>query len=796
MNTLALRGDLSGDPTFLELLSRVRDEVLAAFAHDDLPFEKLVETLQPDRSLNQAPLFQVMFDFQRVSVTPVRLDGLVTRPVPVENATAKFDLTFAVVEDESGLSCGCEYRVDLFDESTASGMLRSYEALLRGLVAAPGRRVSGLPLLGAAEARALVAAGVGPVQTVALEQPVAEGFAAQAARTPTAVAVTQGGQAWSYGELEARANQLARLLHQRGAGPEVLVGVCLERSFDLVVALLGILKAGAAYVPLDPAYPSARLEFMLTDCRTPLLVTEERLAARFAGSTARVVCVDRDATLIGQQSAAPVASAARPEHLAYVIYTSGSTGQPKGVMIEQRALVNYCAVAARTYDLGAGDRMLQFASLSFDASAEEIFAPLLHGATVVLRTATMVDSAAGFLRDCGAWGVTVLSVPTVYWHELAAGLGEIAWPATVRLVICGGERALPGPLAEWQRRVPRVRLLNSYGPTETTVAATVSDVSAGTATAGREVPIGRALANYATLILDAHGQPVPAGVTGELHVGGVSLARGYLNRPELTAEKFGAHPYSATPGARLYRTGDRARQRADGTIECVGRTDEQVKIRGVRLELGEVETVLSGHPAVAATAVVARREANGETRLIGYVVAHGGASVTAEALRNYLHTRLAEPMIPAWFVMLPALPRTPNGKIDRLNLPGPTTEQRTSGTEFVAPRGPVEEVLAHIWEEVLGVERVGSLDNFFALGGHSLLATRVVAHVRDTLQFELPLRRVFEAPTVAGLANVVTSDPVVATRLTARAAMVLKLSALSDEEVERMFAKPSVDGQT
>ncbi|HEX2091633.1 MAG TPA: amino acid adenylation domain-containing protein, partial [Longimicrobiaceae bacterium] len=552
-----------------------------------------------------------------------------------------------------------------------------------------------------------------------------------------------------YAELDRRANRLAHHLVGRGVGPEARVGICLERSPELVVALLAVLKAGGACVPLDPEHPAERLGYLLCDSGVRVLVTRRAIADRLPPHGAEVVAPDEEGARIAAEPATPPRSGVGPEHLAYVVYTSGSTGAPKGVMVDHGALAAHTLAARGAYGITPRDRVLHFAAAVFDPSLEQLLPALTCGAAVVLRP-DVLWSPAELGRRLAEQGVTVANLPTAYWQQAAA-----AWAASgsfpphrLRLVIAGGERMLPEAAALWrQGPLGGVTLLNAYGPTETTVTATLFEVPRSPADLGERVPIGRVLPGRRARVLDGEMQPVPVGVPGELYLGGAGVARGYLGRPDLTAERFIPDPFGEA-GARLYRTGDRARWREDGVLEYLGRVDLQVKVRGYRIEPGEIEAVLTEHPGVREAAVMVREDGAGEGRLVGYVAAEEG--VTGAELREAARRRLPEYMVPAAVLVLDALPLTPTGKLDRRRLPAPDFD---ADREFVAPRTLTEELLAQLWAGVLGVERVGAHDDFFALGGHSLLATRVVARVREAFGIDLPLRVVFEAPRLEELAR-------------------------------------------
>jgi len=755
VNTLVLRTDVSGDPTFRELLQRLREVTLGAYAHQDLPFEKLVEELQPERSLSYNPVFQVMFQLRNNPMPPLELPGLTLSLLEVETNTTQFDLSLDLEEVGERLQASVQYSTDLFDRATITRMLGHLQTLLEGIAANPEQRLWNLPLLTAAEKQQLLQWNNTFAQ-YPQDKCIHQLFEEAVSLSPDAVAVVFEGEELSYRELNARANQLARHLRSLGVEPEVLVGICVERSPLMVIGLLGVLKAGGAYVPLDPNYPKERLAFMLEDSSVQVLLAQEKLLEKLPPHSARVVCLDSGWEEIAFYSSENPRSGVKPENLAYVIYTSGSTGKPKGVLIEHRSLVNYTTAAIAEYGIEKRDRVLQFASISFDASAEEIYPCLTSGATLVLRTDSMLDSASVFLEKCRNWNLTVLSLPTAYWHELTALLSQetLVLAPSLRLTIIGGEKALPERLKTWIERVgQQVRLVNSYGPTEATVVATICELSAADATL-RELPIGRPIGNVQTYILDCNGQPVPTGIPGELHVGGAGLARGYLNRPELTEEKFIPSPFSNEPGSRLYKTGDLTRYRPDGTIEYVGRIDNQVKIRGFRIELAEIEAALSQHPAVLESAVLVLSETNARKRLVAYVVPDSreqNSSLSSSELRQFLQERLPEYMVPSAFVLLEKLPLTPNGKLDRAALPAPDLTRSELFETFAAPCSSLEQQLASIWMEVLGIERVGIHDNFFELGGDSILSIQIVAKA-NRAGIQLTPKLLFQHQTIAFLA--------------------------------------------
>ncbi|MBE9162167.1 non-ribosomal peptide synthetase [Tychonema sp. LEGE 06208] len=756
VNTLVLRTDLNGNPTFRELLSRVREVALGAYAHQDVPFEKLVEELQPNRDLSHSPLFQVMFAFQNASEFALELPGLSLNCQQIHSGTANFDLTLELEATATGIRGWFEYSIDLFSPTTIARMAGHFQNLLESIVANSSARLSDLPMLAEAERQQLLFEWNNTGINYSQNGCVHRLFEAQAAKTPDAVAVQFECQSLTYQELNNRANQLAHYLHSFGVKPDAIVGVYLERSLDAIVGILGVLKAGGAYLPLDPNYSKERLNFMLEDAGVQVLLTQTQLAANLPAQKITVICLDAEWEKISPQHQSNPDSVVGPENLAYIIYTSGSTGKPKGVMVQHHSLANYTQAASVEYGIEANDRILQFASLSFDVSAEEIYPCLTRGATLVLRENSMSDSISSFLQKCREWEITVLNLPTAYWHEFTAMLSTKTqeFPPSVRLTIIGGEAALPASLDRWQKCVSeKVRLVNAYGPTETTISATWCQLSANISTA-KSLPIGRPIPNARTYVLDANLQPVPIGVPGELYIGGAGVARGYINRSELNREKFIPDLFSKVQGDRLYKTGDLVRYLPDGNLEFLDRTDRQVKIRGFRIELGEIESALSQHPDVQEAVILARDEDSAGKRLIAYLVLNSALSIGNSALiknlRSFLQKKLPDYMVPASFMFLEAMPLTPNGKVDFKALPAPETN--SSDADFIAPQTLEEQVLAEIWAEVLGLKQVGINDNFFELGGHSLLATQLIAKVRDRFQVELSLRCLFQSPTVASLA--------------------------------------------
>jgi amino acid adenylation domain-containing protein len=610
VNTLVMRTDLSGDPTFRELLSRVREVTLGAYAHEDLPFERLVEELQPARNPSHAPIFQVMFALQNMPA-PIKgeMSRLTMMKLDTAGGTSQFDLSLIMADSEAGLVGAFEYNTDLFAGSTITRALDHFQTLLVGIVAAPDQRLSSLPLMKEVERTAVLEQWNNTREDYPADELVHELFEAQVNRTPDRDAIVFGNRRLTYRELNDRANQLARRLRRLGVGPESLVPICMERSPELLIGLLGTLKAGAAYLPLDPAYPQERLAFVLEDTRATTVLTQTRLNEMFSEHAPNIINLDADSDVPGEEECENLTCNGTSGNLAYVIYTSGSTGTPKATLASHKSLVNHNLAVIKLYGLSDSDRLLQFASMSFDVAVEELFPSWLCGATVVLRPDEVLVSFDSLYSLIEQQRLTVLNLPTAYWHEWVSELqrAEMPLPAGLRLVVIGGEQALPERVAMWHEIAGgSVRLLNAYGLTETTITATVYESSRKPdGKADLRVPIGHPIANTEIYLLNSHLQPVPVGICGELFIGGDGLARGYLNRPELTAEKFIPHPFSKEPGARLYRTGDLARYLPQGDIDFLGRRDQQVKIRGFRIELGEIEAALCTHPAVRQCAVAA-----------------------------------------------------------------------------------------------------------------------------------------------------------------------------------------------
>ena len=775
VNSLVLRSDLSGNPTFVELLERVREVALGAYAHQDLPFEKLVEELHPERNLSHHPLFQVVFSLQNTPIQALALPGLSLSPLDFDHPSAKFDLEFHLWESPEGLRGQVIYSRDLWDDTTMTRMLGHFQMLLQGIIVNPQQCVCELPILTQAEQHQLLVdfnQNSSPIKSCFHQL-----FEQQVEQTPDAIALVFEDEQLTYRELNHRSNQLAHHLQKLGIEPDVLVGICLERSVEMMVGLLGILKAGGAYVPLDPTYPQERLNFMLEDSQVSILLTHSVLAPLFNRSDRRsfsedfsedeegwgdrttcrghqhqssVICLDKEANAIKQESQENPANCVTADHLAYVIYTSGSTGKPKGVLIEHRGLSNLCQAQIQVFNLQPGSRILQFASLSFDASIFEIVLALATGSTLYLAQKESLLPGQNLIHLLREQAITHATLPP----SVLAVLPASQLPA-LQTIISAGEACSMDIVKCW---ASSRKFFNAYGPTEATVWSTVAEL-----TDNSEKPsIGRPITNTQVYILDSHLQPVPIGIPGELYIGGEGVARGYLNQSELTTAAFIANPFvdsQLSSRERLYKTGDLARYQPDGKIEFLGRMDAQVKIRGFRIELGEIEARLKQHPAVKEAVVMAKEDCSAHKRLVAYIGLDKEESTTIEAadvatvLRCFLKANLPDYMIPSAFFILDNLPLLPNGKIDRHTLKELNTDKTELAENYVAPRTPIEEAIAKIWEKLLNDEPVGIQDNFFELGGDSLLAVRLMAQIHQQFEREIPLSTLFLNPTVEGLAN-------------------------------------------
>ena len=754
-NTLVLRNDLSGDPDFMTLLGRIKQVSLEAYAHQEVPFELLVEKLQPQRDLKYNPLFQVAFTYldDKLPAASILSDVSIKR-LEFDPQVSHFDLTLDLLRGRDSVSGYLEYNTDLFDKSAIARLANNFQNLLEAIVSNPRERISRLPLLSEEERRQALIEWNATRTNYLGQSCVHQLFEQQAQQKPDATAVVFHDERLSYRQLNERANQLAHHLKKLGVGPEVRVGICVERSVEMIIGLLGILKAGGVYVPLDPEYPRERLEFMMADAEISVLLTEQHLADLLPAEDRPVFLLDVDWPSLTDESTESPVNETTPDNLAYVIYTSGSTGGPKGVEITHRAIVR---LVNRTdyVQLATDDRVAQLSNSSFDAATFELWGALLNGATLVGMIKDVALTPQKFADEIRDRKITTIFLTTALFNLLAREVPGIFQP--LRHLLFGGENVEPGWVREVLEKGAPERLLHVYGPTESTTFTTWQKVEVVQDTG--TIPIGRPIANTEVYILDREMQPVPIGVAGELYIGGDGLARGYLKQPVLTAIRFVPHPFSAEPGQRLYRTGDVGRYRPDGAIEFLGRTDHQVKIRGFRVELGEIEGLLLQLPQVAQAVAMLREDVPGDKRLVAYVVPKNGNELAVTELRADLREKLPPYMIPSAFVMLDALPLTPNGKVDHHALPPPDHIRTGAEEQYVAPRTPLEQSLARIWSEVLNVEQVGVHDNFFDLGGHSLLATQVVSRVREIMHVEVMLRDLFAAPTIAALAQIILNAP-------------------------------------
>jgi amino acid adenylation domain-containing protein len=767
INMLPLRADLSGDPAFGELLRRVGSTVLEALQHQDYPFPLLVERLNIRRDPGRAPLVQASFTLERAhrpvgmggwsfflprSEVQLNIGGLLAEPYQVEHRTCQLDLEIVLEEGEGAIYGMIRYNVDLFDEDTVARLANHYLILLEGAIENPGRRVSELPLLTADEERRVIYEWNDTRVEYPRDRCLHQLFERQAEQTPGAIALRFGDRRVRYGELNQWANRLAHHLRRRGVDRNTPVALCLERSPEMIAAILGVLKAGGAFVPLDPATPQERLRVILEDIRSPVLLTQRHLAPRLSDLGVELIGVEPDGAAVATEEVSPRApdSSVQPGDLAYIIYTSGSTGRPKGVMIEHRAVVNTIWWHIDVLPIRADDRLLFFIPYCFDASLCVLFPALAAGAELVLAAPEEERDPTRLMESLRRHHVTILPIPP---RLLRLMLDERLREAgqSLRWVCCGGE-PMPPDLPSRLFELLDVRLYNLYGPTEVAVDATYWPCRRGEERA--VIPIGRPIANVQVYVLDTNRRPVPIGVPGELFVGGAGLARGYLNDPELTASRFVADPFSGVPGARLYRTGDRCRWLAEGCLEFLGRLDEQVKVRGYRIEVGEVESALASHPSVHESAVLVHDDGQSAERLVGYVSARPGGGVpTPELLRRYLRERLPEYMIPSTFVLLPSLPHLPSGKVNRQALPAPPAERPTTSRPYVAPRTPLEEFLAGLWRDLLRVQEIGVFDNFFELGGNSIQGAVLINRLQEKLGQQIYTIALFDSPTIDGLAR-------------------------------------------
>ena len=771
VNTVVLRTKLTGNPNFREILNQVRQVATDAHNYQDIPYNQVVEALNPQRNLSYNPVFQILFDLQHSLTDKLQLPGLTLQPFLGEHSTSKFDLSLIIEDRGTELIGAWEYSSDLFTQEAISRITENFQTLLNGIVNNPETPINQLPIISAFEQQQILEKWNNTQQDYPESFCIHELFTQQVIKTPDAIAVKFGNQQLTYTQLNQKANQLANYLQNCGVTSEVLVGLYLERSLDILIAILAILKAGGAYLPLDPKYPQTRLTDILNDSQVSIILTQEKLLTSLSSPLPRgetpltpyqgkIILLDTDLTIISQQNIETPISAIKPDNLAYVIYTSGSTGKPKGVMITHQNIVNHATSIIDKYQINSHDRILQFTTFIFDVAAEEIFPAWLSGATLIICPQEMVTNLIEFSQFLAQESLTVVNLPTPYWQEwvleIDRKISQI--PDSLRLVITGSDQVLPEKLALWQKLVTEkrqnIQWINAYGLTETTITSTVYQLPVNyQLNTTHSVPIGRPIANTEIYILDQNLQPVPIGIPGELHIGGAGLARGYLNRKQLTNEKFISNPISSSKSSRLYKTGDLARYLPDGNIEFLGRIDYQVKIRGFRIELGEIEAVLAQHPLVKSSAVIVREIQPGNKQLVAYVVTEDHSNIQQD-LRSFLKQNLPDYMLPAFFVRLAELPLTPTGKINRRALSALMLELNHE-IDYILPRNPLEQKLAEIWCQVLGLEKVSVEENFFNLGGHSLATIQIISRIRETLKIDLPLQYLFTEPTIAGLTKII-----------------------------------------
>ncbi len=794
VNTLVLRANLEGNPRFSEFLTQVKETTLGAYANQDLPFEMLVEELQPERELSYSPLFQVMFVMNNAPVEKLQLPGLEFELVEIENKTAKFDLILNVTDGQEALQCKLEFNTDLFKEETMERFIRHYLKILDEIVTKPEIKIGEIRLLTDQEYRLLVDEWSQPEDWYQEEHSIVQLFEEQVRQTPELPALRVKNESLTYRELNARANQFANYLRKKGLKKGQIVGVNADRSPEMIVAMLGTLKAGGIYLPLDPDYPLDRLEYMLNDSGAPFLVTKayfERQPQVEGGQ----IFLDEEWDEISKESSENVEVPIDLNDVVYLIYTSGSTGKPKGVEVQHGPLVNHCLDMKNYYQLTPDDNVLQFAALNFDASIEQILPPLISGATVCMRD-NEIWSAHQFAEKIIEYALTVIKPPTAYWNHIVKELAknpELLSNNRIRLIIVGGDVFRSDTLNFWKNlNLTKARLLNAYGPTETVITASTFLLTPEFR--GKTVPIGRPRANREFYVIDRYGNPSPIGVPGELLIGGSNLAKGYLHRPDLTGKHFVPNPLDNKRGT-CYKTGDRVRFLPDGNLEFLGRVDDQIKIRGFRIELGEIENALNSLPDIKQAVVKVFTLEGGDKTLVAYYQTEKGVQLESESLRAQLRKSLPEYMIPALFVPIDEIPIGPSGKINRHALPRPDFSKLRSSAPYVAPRTETEEKLAQIVREVLNVEKVGVFDNFFEMGGHSMMATQVVSKIQEEFGVDLPLRTFFEHPTIDGIATKIAEVQLEQQSDEDLESLLAELENLSDEEASELLERENLAKQ-
>ena len=764
INTLVLRTKLDGNPTFEELLEQVKETALGAFANQDLPFEKLIEAVQPERNLNVPPIFQVLFTFQNLPMSKVKVAELEFEPVNIDNKTVKYDLTLSLEETPEGIRGGFGYNTDLFEKETIERLSRHFGNLLESIVSKPGTRISDLEILDENEKTKILYQWNKTEKEYNLKVPIHKLFEEQVEKTPDNTAIVQPPNSAeeieakniTYSKLNNLSNKIANYIVSKGIEKGSVIGICYDRKIEQIALVFGILKAGCAYLPLDTKYPEERIKYMVEDSKAKIVFTQSKYENKFGGNIP-LIFLDSALDEIDAMAESVENIDVQPDDLAYIIYTSGSTGKPKGVAVEHGNLVNYIYSAKENFAVNSEDKVLQFASISFDAAAEEIYPALTSGAELVLRNDMMIGSAFSFINTISELGITVLDLPTAYWHQLVSEmeLTNTSFPEKVRLVIIGGERAIPSFVQKWQKKYSKIKLLNTYGPTETTVVATLWELPplSDKPPFINEVPIGKPISNVKAYILDKYLNPVPIGVGGELHIGGAGVARGYLNRAELTSEKFIANPFDSSFSGRLYKTGDKVKYLKDGTIEFLGRLDKQVKVRGFRIELGEIENEINKHSAVKEAVLNIIENPQGEKSLVAYFTSKESVNIGGLEIKKYLQKSLPDYMIPSFFVKVDKIPLTPTGKVDFKSLPDPSGSRPDLEKPFIEARNPLEKLLTEIWKRTLQIDKIGVHDNFFELGGDSLKAAILINRLQQELDIILYVVVLFDNQNIAALAN-------------------------------------------
>jgi amino acid adenylation domain-containing protein len=756
INTLVLRVNLAGNPTFKDLLQQVRTVTLMALSNQDLPFEMVVQELQPERNLSFSPFFQVMINYLGTQISPVGFTKLSVDREAVFNGKSIFDLTLLCWSEQTEIKGTFEFNLDLFDPATISKLSVHFQVLLQNFVTDPDKRISAVEMLTNTERQQLlyewnVIPEIDPTINWVHRQ-----FEYQVEQMPDAIALVFGEQSWTYQELNQKANQFARYLQAKGVGPDVLVGVYLPRSLEMVLAVLAIMKAGGAYIPLDSVQPTDRINQIITTAHPFLVLTDQSLSPQLSNAQIPIFCLDLNWTLVAQYDHENIATFIDPENLAYVIFTSGSTGAPKGVQICHRAVSNVIDTLARDVGINSNDYLLAVTTLTFDIAFVEIFSPLCYGATTEIISSELGKNGFQVLEKINQPEVTMMQATPATW-QMVFDTGEIQ-NANLK-ILCVGDVMQPG-LAK-NLISSSAWVWNLYGPTETTIWSTKKQLKNETF----PISIGRPIDNTQIFIVDQDRNLVPVGVYGELLIGGVGLARGYLNQPEMTAEKFIPHPFSSTPGDRLYRTGDFARFNRTGEIEFLGRKDNQVKLRGFRIELGEIEAALVTHSEIKDAVVITTKNHRAEMQLSAYIVLRNDSTLHLDEIRTFLGEKISDYMIPATILPVPSFPLTTSGKVDRNTLSTIVPPSNFPKTPFVPPQTPDEKFLAEIWKSVMVVAEIGIHDNFFEIGGHSLLATRVIARIRKKYNIELPLKTIFQNPTIAEMALVIKAAEISETKL-------------------------------